>query len=206
MGTAMVHRWSPRFGLGAYRITVQPISVTDGVDAWAMSYWDVHEEWGLVELPEDESLPPATLELLVLHELAHGLLKVVGGDGDSAVVESTCNRIARLARRDFVSPLMNEHAASVLGNTWFEEGGTGKRSASVDRRAWLAVVTDGLPPEERQVITLLYWEGLSIRQAEEVTGLPNATLRRRRDSALKRLHACFTALDLKFQGDDDEPH
>lgn len=200
IGTSLVHKWAPKFGLGNFRITVQPITTEDATDAWAMSFFDTHEEWGLVELPADESLPVGTLELLVLHELAHGLLKLVGGDGDSPAVEATCNRIARLARRDFVSPLMNEHSASVHGNAWFADG-DGKRSASVDRRVWLPLVTDGLPSEERQVITLLYWEGLSLRQAAEVTGLPVRTLRRRLESGLKRMADCFAALDKKF-GED----
>lgn len=196
-GTALVRKWSPRFGLGNYRITVQPIAQKDSENSWAMSYFDTHEEWGLVELPNDDSLPPETLELLVLHELSHGLLKLAGGDGERDTVEATCNRIARLARGDFQTPLMNEHAASVLGPMWFEDN---KRRAAeaIDRRAWLPVVTDGLPEQEREVVTLLYYEGLSLRQAAEVLGVAHTTVEDRRDRALKRLHAYFAALDRKF--------
>lgn len=200
MGTAMVHRWAQRFGVGHYRITVQPISEKDSETAWATSYWETAEEWAVIDLPADDSMPVDTLELLVLHELAHGLLKVVGGDAKSVVTEATCNRIARLAKRDYTTPLMNEHAASAIGDAWY--GSKRKRAAEVDRRAWLPIVTDGLPAEERELITLLYWEGVSIREASYITGIPRETLVRKRDKALKRLLSYFNALDTEF-GDDD---
>lgn len=169
-----------------------------------MSFFDVHEEWGLVELPDDDSLPSETLELLVLHELAHGMLKMAGGDKKSWVTEATCNRIARLARGDFITPLGNEHTAAVQGAEYYEI--ERKDRAELPTRLgalppWLSLVIDGLPDIERQVVNLIYWEGLSLRAAAQVLGVSQTHVARWRDSALVHLGEHFAALD-KAAGDE----
>jgi hypothetical protein len=75
---------------------------------------------------------------------------------------------------------------------WFDDKLT---NANVDRRAWLNVVTDALPAQERQVVNLLYFEGVSIRDAARVMGMDHRSMRRVRDRALERLQKYFGALE-----------
>lgn len=194
-GTALVKHWAPRFGLGEFRLKVKPMP-TDNTEAWALSHYDIEEMWGSIELPSDEVFPFETLELLVLHELAHGLLQLAGTDVTSVAVEQSCNRIARLTRGDFESRLMNEEREAIEGDAYYNADGKDRTAASrLDRRKWLAIVTDGLPEAERQVITLLYFEGVSMRDAGEVLGCDVHTVFRRRNSALARLQQYYEALD-----------
>lgn len=194
-GEALVRKWARRFGLGDFRLRVQLID--HDCDAWARSFYELSEEWGLIELPPDALFPPATLEMLVLHELAHGLLAVAErSEGDTEVA---CNRIARLARADYESPLFNEHISMVKPDEYW--GGDGKKNtAAIDRRAWVAVIADGLPERQRAVISLIYWNGMSLEQAGEVLGVSKWTVMRDRDIALQRMREYFTAIeDGEFQ-------
>lgn len=179
----------------------------DNPEAWAHSYYDIEEMWGVIELPPDEFFPVDTLELLVLHELAHGLLKLAAEEG--VLVEQSCNRVARLARGDFVTPLMNEQRESALGDGFYDVEGADRHSAkrehnlgtargacaAIDKRKWLAVVADALPKGERDVISALYYEGLSMRETATRLGVDVHTVFRRKDSALKKLRSYYEGLD-----------
>lgn len=200
-GTAIVRRWQDKFGLGGFRIHVRAIDMDDP-KAWAYSFYETNEQWGVIELPPDGFFPPATQELLVLHELAHGLLALAAEEG--VLVEQACNRVARLARGDFVSPLMNEQRESIIGDAWYEVEGEERKSAEkLDKSKWLAIVADALPEDEREVISALYWEGLTFRQAAERFGVGVATVNRRRASALTKLHRYYVGLDAFAFGDDN---
>lgn len=188
--TALVRKWAPRFGLGEFRLAVNEIP-RDTPDAWARSFYDIEELWGVLDLPGDEFLPVALQELLILHELAHGLLQLA--ESGDVGCEQACNRIARLARGDFETPLGNEHHASVIGEDWFDEK---FRNASViDKRAWLNIVTAALPEQERAVINLLYFEGVSYRDAAAALHIDVHTVWRRRDKAIERLRKYYDALE-----------
>lgn len=188
-GEALVRKWARRFGLGDFRLRVQLID--SDCDAWARSFYELNEEWGLIELPPDALFPPATLEMLVLHELAHGLLALAErSEGDT---EAACNRIARLAKQDYESPLFNEHVSMVKPDEYWSDDK--KNAAAIDRRAWVPLVADGLPKRESVVISLIYWDGLSLEEAGKVLGVSKWTVMRVRDSALKRMQAYFTAIE-----------
>jgi hypothetical protein len=92
-GERLVRKWAGAFGLGDFRLQVKEIP-EDTPDAWARSFYDIEELWGVLELPGDNLLPPALIELLVLHELAHGLIQVAGAS--ELGEEQACNRIARM--------------------------------------------------------------------------------------------------------------
>lgn len=199
-----------------YRLTVQPMTSVQPGDAWALSYYDVDEEWGALWLPADEALPPETLELVVLHELAHGLVKIAAS-GDQPE-EAVCNRIARLSLANWTTPGAEEHRAASMGESFYTlndevERKSGSRrkqyphagprpGGGVERRPWLAIVSDALPVEQREVVTLLYWEGLSFREAASILSVDVHTVVRRKDKALATLAEYFAALDKKFAKDD----
>jgi RNA polymerase sigma-70 factor (ECF subfamily) len=59
---------------------------------------------------------------------------------------------------------------------------------SLARWAELHELVDGLPPEEREVVELLFYQGLSQGEAAEVLGVSLRTVQRRWHDALCRLH------------------
>lgn len=201
VGTALVRKWAPKFGFAGWRIQVRPIPM-DNPDAWGRSFFETNEEWGVIEIPPDGFFPPETLELLVLHELAHGLLELAASEG--VLEEQACNRIARLSRGDFTTPLMNEQREAVIGDAWYGVEGEQRDTAEkLDKSKWLAIVADALPTDEREVISALYWEGLTFRQAAERFGVGVATIDRRRASALTKLHRYYIGLDAYAFGDSN---
>lgn len=194
-GTALVHQWKSRFGFGHYRFSVQPLPA--GTAAWAQSFFEINEEWAVIELPPDDFFPPKTLEMLVLHELSHGLLRVAGTSENGE--EVACNRIARMAKSDWKSPLFNEHHAEVVGDAWFEDEDSTKSSAgALDRHKWLPLIADALPEKERLVIALMYWGELSYRQTASVMGVDIHTVARWRETALNRLREYYSAAENEF--------
>lgn len=94
-GAALVKQWAPRFGLSHYKSYVSLISEKDNEENLGQSFYDHHEEWYKVDLPADATMGEEERQMLVLHELAHGLISYAL-TGDEAL-ETTCNRIARLA-------------------------------------------------------------------------------------------------------------
>jgi hypothetical protein len=197
LGTALVKKWAQRFGLGSYRLYVRSLSHADRESAEAMSWYEPAEEWGVVWLPDDSELPPETLELLVLHELAHGLL----WNDDT---ELQCDRVARLAQGREDVPWPEEW--KMLTN--FDAFRSAVDPKTVEKRPWLAIVVDGLPKVERDVICALYWEGLTYVETCQRLGLARPTMFRHRQRALERLRSMFAALDKKFakEGEGGEGH
>lgn len=56
-----------------------------------------------------------------------------------------------------------------------------------DLRLIMSEVVDALPVPERAVVTALYWEKLSSREAASRIGVSHATVLRLRDSAFRRI-------------------
>ena len=76
------------------------------------------------------------------------------------------------------------------------EGGGGPADAregpaSLAQWAELHELMDGLPPEEREVVGLLFYQGLSQAEAAEVLGVSLRTVQRRWHDALCRLHRAW---------------
>lgn len=196
---AYVEKWAPFFGLVEYHlhyypVDIFPLSGPEDKTPFAASYYDMESMFGTLWVPTDEVWPDDTLELLVLHELAHFLVWDADEEIPPARLEAFCDRVARLAKGDFATAWPEEVRAIREGMSYrhYQEDGP---STKLDRRKWLPVVTDGLPERERDVITMLYWEGLSLREAGERLGLNYETVRRVRDLALGRMARYFDILE-----------
>lgn len=195
LGEALVRKWAGKLGLGEFRIQVVTLS-PDNKKAWALSFYDIEEMWGIIDLPVDETHPAPLLELLVVHELSHGLIELA--KSGKVAVEQACNRIARLALADYETPLPNEDTARRIGDPWYESGRVKHMAGSIDRRAWLAIVVDALPEQDRALVNMLYVEGLSLREAGARLGLNDTnggSMLRRRDRALDKLREYFDKLE-----------
>lgn len=198
-GEALVRKWAPKFGLGEFRIQVVPLD-PDQKKAWALSFYDVDEMWAVISLPVDDLHSPALLELLVLHELSHGMLMLC--DAGASSEEQTCNRIARLTSGDYDTKFANHDEAERLGENYWKKkvkprkaSGKALTTNFLDKRAWLPIVTDALPADERVIINLLYWEGRSLREVAAELGVAHTTVEDRRNKALRRLAEYFAKLE-----------
>lgn len=191
LGASLVHKWKQRFGLGHLRFHILPLGEDAAKKSNAQSYYDLVEEWAYVWLPDDEEFPPETLELLVLHELAHGVL----WEG-KAGLEQACDRIARIATRDYTSPWPGEWLSMSDPDTFWK--GKSPTNSAIDRRKWLNVVADALPEEQREVISMHYIEGLGYRRIAERLGTNKDRVARVHAAALRNLRLYFDALDKEF--------
>jgi RNA polymerase sigma-70 factor, ECF subfamily len=63
-----------------------------------------------------------------------------------------------------------------------------------EERAAVRAALDGLPPEQRQVIELMYFDGLSQSKVSERTGIPLGTVKSRAVLAMRRMRASLGAL------------
>jgi RNA polymerase sigma factor (sigma-70 family) len=64
-----------------------------------------------------------------------------------------------------------------------------------EERAAVRRALEGLSPEQRQVIDLMYFEGLSQSQVAERTGIPLGTVKSRAVLAMRRMRASLGALE-----------
>lgn len=62
-----------------------------------------------------------------------------------------------------------------------------------DKAARLRQCIDGLPPEHRMIVDLVYYHDLSVAEASEVAGVPEGTVKTRLFHARKRLSAMLLA-------------
>lgn len=227
-GTSFLRKWQPKLGLSDYRIHVMPLRETS--TPFGESFFSPHQQWGVIWLPQDDAYPAEVQELIVLHELFHGVLWNLDPEMDQSVaeVERFCNRMARVARNDWATLEPEEAQALFQPEAFFSgdpdpahrgtrpirtatyphagprPGSHGARPA-LDSRRWLNLVIDSLPPEERAVVNALYKEGLSIRQAADALGLERGTVEYRQRSALRRMDERFAALSRSFQEFPDGP-
>ncbi|MBF9130748.1 SigE family RNA polymerase sigma factor [Plantactinospora sp. S1510] len=81
---------------------------------------------------------------------------------------------------------------------WRREHSSGHESAQLDRpvaapdiesRLVLRAALAALPPRQRAVLVLRFWEDLSIEQAAEVLGVPGGTVKSQTARGLERLRA-----------------
>lgn len=196
-GTWLVRHWAPRFGLGEYVLTV--VEHVENDESSAESYYEPNEQWGKIWVPADELYDFNTQELLILHELAHSLFWGDEEHNASYRTELNCDRVARLARPD--SLWIEQAREKRLGSAYYTEKST---VTKLDRHKWLSVVTDGLPAAERGIITMLYFEGLSLREVGLELGLTRMAVSRLRDRALRRIGEYYGALDGTFGAEDSE--
>lgn len=96
---ALVERWAKPFGFEHFTRTVSLLDGPEVDQCWAMSNWNLPEEFVRFWFQPDGSLPARTLEFVVCHEYAHGLLLLTGSsvsEHDNWQTELVCNRIASL--------------------------------------------------------------------------------------------------------------
>lgn len=85
-----------------------------------------------------------------------------------------------------------EKAEALIENTEDEAASTEALAVrDIEAAALHEAVEMMLTREQRQVLALYYWEGLSTRKAAAIMGLSHVTFCRRRDAAIERLRECF---------------
>jgi len=65
--------------------------------------------------------------------------------------------------------------------------------SEVERNAWLRVAMEELPDAMRQVINLVYYQGLKYREAADIMGIPVGTVKSRLHAAILRLNELWNA-------------
>jgi RNA polymerase sigma-70 factor (ECF subfamily) len=66
-----------------------------------------------------------------------------------------------------------------------------KRLEEHERSEWARRAVDELPPHLREVVLLIYFQGLKFREATETLGIPLGTAKSRMHEALMRLNAAW---------------
>ncbi len=93
--------------------------------------------------------------------------------------------------------LLGEAYENILYRTSAHADGDVGRNVMIDelRRA-LANAIDNLPPKQKQIISLYYYEGLNLREIGEVLELSPQRISQRRKRALDQLHEALKDFDL----------
>lgn len=182
-GERLVRKWAGPMGFGSYNIEVSPLPDDQKGKVWGRSYWNAEEEWAHIELLPDSVLPPAQLEALVIHELAHGLVHVASKS--DVGVEMVCNRIARL-----VCPEVE------LCNEWYGKSGDQcEWEEDPMNTAWMRLLVDALPEEEKLVINSLYYERRTLNAVAAELGVSSRTIGRIKRRALAKLNEAAAQLE-----------
>jgi RNA polymerase sigma-70 factor (ECF subfamily) len=69
-----------------------------------------------------------------------------------------------------------------------------------ERRRWVRSAVDGLPDPLRQVLLLVYYQGLKYREAAEVLSIPVGTVKSRLHAAIRKLEHSLTHAQLPAHG------
>lgn len=68
-----------------------------------------------------------------------------------------------------------------------------QRLDSTQRREWIEKALEDLPPGLREVVNLVYYQGLKYREAADVLGIPVGTVKSRLHAAILKLNEAWTA-------------
>lgn len=68
-----------------------------------------------------------------------------------------------------------------------------QRLDSTQRREWIEKALEELPPALREVVNLVYYQGLKYREAADVLGIPVGTVKSRLHAAILKLNEAWTA-------------
>jgi RNA polymerase sigma-70 factor (ECF subfamily) len=100
--------------------------------------------------------------------------------------------VARNVMRDAVRAEVRRASLTAELRRWTQEPAADVAEGVVDRLAILRALAE-LPDNDREVLTLMAWQGLSPREAARVLGCTAATVRVRLHRARKRLAAVLQA-------------
>jgi RNA polymerase sigma-70 factor (ECF subfamily) len=100
--------------------------------------------------------------------------------------------VARNVMRDAVRAEVRRASLTAELRRWTEEPAADVAEGVIDRLAMLRALAE-LPDNDREVLTLMAWQGLSPREAARVLGCTAATVRVRLHRAHKRLAAVLQA-------------
>ncbi|MEV5748040.1 sigma-70 family RNA polymerase sigma factor [Actinoallomurus sp. NPDC052308] len=99
--------------------------------------------------------------------------------------------VARNVIRDSVRAQTRRDSLAAELRTWMREAESDVADGVVDRMTMLRALTE-LPDGDREVLTLVSWQGLSPREAARVVGCSTAALRVRLHRARRRLAAAMS--------------
>jgi hypothetical protein len=153
----LLNKWLPKFGFAHYSRYVELVPEDQKGKTWAMVKWDHDEEFVVFYFVPDGVLPKEQLEVVVLHELAHGLISLANESAPDE--ERVCNRIARiLAPQVMTTNEWMQHTEPPSGG-WYP--------MRVDPAAAPLVrilVDEALSDLERQVVNRFYYERLGVTE------------------------------------------
>jgi len=81
----------------------------------------------------------------------------------------------------------------LLGGT---ESEPGDEAEAAETRAQVRVAVDSLPEQTKQVVVLVYFQGLKYREAAEVLSIPVGTVKSRLHAAIQKLSETLSQCDL----------
>lgn len=178
--TKYAKRWLRRAGFQNYRLTMREMTPKEARKHWAYCIWDIEEEHVLIAAVPDGTVPDEVMDLVMLHEVAHGLCRMAQAAPFTTLEELACNRIVRLVRPR--KPLPNEWSARTASDAVPPE------LSGLSRQQWVLVsaAVDTLPfsDREREIFACLFYDGLSLRAAAERVGVGKDTVARTRDRML----------------------
>jgi len=167
-------KWLPRMGFAHWAVDLRVLPESARNEVWGRSLWLHEEESASVQVVPDDVLPDEQMEVLILHELAHGLVRTLrtygfGGPAEEMVV----NRIVRLALDGKPVTMLNMHSLLTDDS---DDGWLALERIQVDR---LRELIDRLPEREREVINRWYYEKQSLSRIARDLELGDATGARR---------------------------
>lgn len=166
-----VDKWMPRFGFGGHwRVEVYRLQEKYKGKVWAHGFWNMEEEHVLFEFVPDGALPDTVLEMLVIHEVAHGLVEL--GKTSEHGEEVVCNRVAKVLKPRAKHP-----------NEWYK---TKKSFFDLPDETRLGATRE-LTARQRYVVHALFNENRSLGSVARDLGVTKRAVALCRDAALKKL-------------------
>jgi RNA polymerase sigma-70 factor (ECF subfamily) len=94
----------------------------------------------------------------------------------------------------------DEEAGTLVELLDGDEPGPVDHLEAEEQRRWVRSAVDGLPDPLRQVLLLVYYQGLKYREAAEVLSIPVGTVKSRLHAAIRKLEHSLTHAQLPAHG------
>jgi hypothetical protein len=187
----LVDKWMTRLGFSGFKATVRALHQASYGSCFALSNWNIEEEWVVMEFMPDGILPKDVQEAVVIHEVAHGLAAMAQA-GDSTE-ETMCWRVARAFKQKAAAPneWMEPHTE------WWLDGTKPKTAAA--RLSFKEALPLMLNDEENELYRALYAEQLAPADLARELGVDRATVRKRTVALHKKVAALQHAWNEEYQ-------